>query len=186
MRPIERNVIFTAVHQSIYENLMSKLQIILLIIFSSLCASAQTSVTTIAKENGSSISFVIDTVAYKKFVSTQLLDSGYDVAFDKIEVKRQMTLGSKREFFYLLLTSKMKKIKVARWLNKQGNEFLTNDELGEDDVFEQLYLTCVGGGNCSPHVFEDKDIRMWGCSDVLGCNAVEGAEPKCLTLQSIF
>jgi len=165
---------------------MIKLIISTLFICLGFYANAQNSSTTIGRVKGDSFEFVIDTVAYKNYVSRQLLDSGYDFIFDKIEIKTQLTLGSQREFFYLLLISKDKKIKVARWIIKQGNNFITNDELGEDDVFEQLYLTCVGSGSCSPQVFEDNNIRMWGCSDVVGCSASEGQRPKCITIQSIF
>ncbi|NDJ00002.1 hypothetical protein GWA97_13000 [Flavobacterium sp. LaA7.5] len=168
---------------------MMKKETVILLMLLSMQVFAQTSTKVFAKinyNNSESYKILADTLALKNLISKELLDNGYNIAFEKVEIKKQLTLGSKKEFFHILITSKDKKVKVSRWLSKKGNDLIINDNMDGDDFFEQIYLICIGDGDCNPNVFEDKGVRMWGCSEIVGCNAIDGEEPKCITIQSLF
>lgn len=145
--------------------------------------------TVFAEIKNEFIEIIVDTVTYKKFIIENILDNKQDVIFNRVEIKKQLTIGSKKEFFYILLTEKQNKFKVARWLTKKDNLLVINNtpDFERDDVFEQIYLICEGqADDCRPQVFEDENGRMWGCSEILACTAVEGEEPTCKVTQSIF
>lgn len=161
-------------------------QILSLICLLSAWVASSQKYTPIAELKDNAIRFTVDTVAYKKMLSENLNIKDRKVSYDKIEITQGVTLGSKRKFYFLQMTAANSRIKVARWVELRNKIFYTNDNPEAEDPFEQIYLTCEGDGNCSPHVFEDKGMRMWGCSEIVGCNAKEGEEPKCITSQSLF
>lgn len=164
----------------------SKHLFVLLLLLSFSAQAQEFNKKVFAKVENETAKFVADTTAYKNAVSKNLLENGYTVTFNKVEIKEQLTLGTNRKFYYVLLTNKHNTVKVARWLTKDGNTYTTDDTIEEGDLAEQIYLTCVGEGDCSPQLFEDGDMRMWGCSEVVACGAVAGEEPKCKVLQSVF
>ncbi len=158
----------------------------LAVFFTLSCYAQETKQEPIAVIKGDGFEFKIDTNAFKKEIVKHLF-SGQEVEFNSFEIKKQFTLGTKREFYYLLLTDTKRHIKVAKWLNKQGNNLFTNDEIGEGDAFEQTYLTCQGINDCDPNVFEEgKDIG-WLCGEELSCLAMpEKDELKCKATKSLI
>jgi hypothetical protein len=129
--------------------------------------------------------YKVDTITYKKTLSEKLLP-GRNVTFNKIEIRRQLTLGTGLEFYYFLLQTENEEIKVAKWLNRTNDVFYINDELEEGDLCEQMYLICEGKGKCYPNVYEDGTMRLWGCSDIVGCGITDGVTPTCTSTQSII
>lgn len=122
----------------------------------------------------------IDTTAFKKFLETKLF-SNKDIKFNTIQVRKQKALGAGKEFYYVYLATKDNSVKVARWLNKKGNDFYLNDVMPDEGVlFEQSYLVCRGIGECSPQLFIDGERRMWGGTTVVACYAgKENPYPDC-------
>jgi len=135
-------------------------------------------------KNGAFI-FKIDTVAYKKKVKEALFNDP-DIVFNKIIISRQITLNTKREFYYVMLSTKDNRIRVAKWLNKKGNNLFSNDEISEGDLFEQIYVTCEGAGTCSPQVYEDGTTKMWGCSEDIKCYIGDKVNSDCKASKSII
>lgn len=145
------------------------------------CCSAQSNKPfALLKDN--KVLFTIDTVSYKRKLESKLF-SDKKVVLSKIEIVKQKSLVENSDFYYILLTSKDKKIKVARWLIKAGTSYYVNDELEEGVLFEQSYLICEGGDNCSPQVYIDGETRRWGCSKTIACYA-DGQKPECLSIMT--
>lgn len=127
----------------------------------------------------------IDTVAYKKKVKEALFNDPH-IVFNKITINRQNTLNTKREFYYVMLSTKDNRIRVAKWLNKKGNNLFSNDEITEGDLFEQTYLICDGDGTCSPQVYEDGTKKLWGCSEDIKCYIGDKVNSDCTASKSII
>ncbi|MCO6147547.1 hypothetical protein [Flavobacterium sp. NRK1] len=141
------------------------------------CQSIKTKNKPFAVAKEGSVVINIDTTAYKKFLEDNLF-ADRKVVLNTIQIKEQKTLSSGETFYYVYLATKDKKIKVARWLNKKGDNFYVNDEIEEGPLFEQSYLICEGGGDCGPEVYIDKENRLWGCSKIIACY-VEGVKMEC-------
>lgn len=149
-------------------------QILALLIITFSCYSQE----KIAVITDKGYEFAIDTLSYKQNLEKQL-DQDKPITFNKVEVVKQKTLVSERDFYYLLLTDAGKNIKVAKWLNKVGNNLISNDELTEGDLFEQTFLLCVGTGDCDPQAMENESGRHWGCTTELICPVEEDPNPPC-------
>lgn len=138
-----------------------------------------------AKIEGGTITFISDTVAYKKFLTDNLVEVA--VNFDKIEVRKQFTLNTKKEFYYILATNKANNITVAKWLNKKGNTLYINNKFKmSKDLFEQTYLTCTGNDDCTPQVWEDEEGRQWVCSEKIACSAPGDDKNTCVKTTTVF
>jgi len=135
-------------------------------------------------KNGAFV-FKIDTVAYKKKVREALF-ADRNIVFDKITINRQNTLNTNREFYYVMLSTKNNRYKVAKWLNRKGDNLFSNDEITEGDLFEQTYQTCEGDGSCFPQVYENGDIRMWGCGGDVKCYIGDKVDANCKSAKSIL
>lgn len=148
---------------------------LLTLIFQSIIACGQKEIVknqpkaiAFATIKNDTVVFNLDTISYKKTLKERLLPS-HNIVFDKVEIKKQLTLGTSVDFYYVLLKTKDNKIKVARWLNKIGDSFYVNDEIEEGILFEQSYLICNGEGDCDPQVLLDGSTRFWGCSKIIAC-----------------
>jgi len=135
--------------------------------------------------SGKSYKFIADTVAYKKMLKDGLL-AKTDVTLNKVEIVKQLTLGDKKEFYYVMASSKDGTYKIAKWLNKKGNSFYVNNALAAGDLFEQSYLTCIGDGSCGPQVYQVKDQRLWGCSEDIRCYKPGFVVENCKSAKTIL
>lgn len=129
--------------------------------------------------------FQADTLDYKTKIRKALFPK-QNWSFNKISIIKQLTLGDKKEFYYILLTTKDGKIKVAKWLNKNGKDLSINDEITTGDLFEQSYLSCIGDGSCYPQVYQVGDQKMWGCSEDIMCYINGKADVNCQSYKSIL
>lgn len=133
--------------------------------------------------------FNIDTASYKHKVQNEIFKKENYIIND-IQIVKQLTLGKKSEFYYILLKDKTNCVRVAKWLKKINNKLYTNDVLEEGDLFEQSYLVCVGLEDCFPNVFETDSIKQWGCSENVSCfvskEAAEEAQKRCKSYKAII
>ncbi len=148
-------------------------------------AQATSLLKPFATISGESYIFKIDTVGFKKNAKDNILPNE-DVVLQKIQIIKQVSLGAKNQFYYVMVSSSDNKFKIAKWLNRKGNNLYVNDVLAEGDLFEQSYLLCIGDGTCGPQVFEDKGNRMWGCSEDLKCYTDRVKLQNCQSVKSIF
>lgn len=161
---------------------MKQILTLLLITFS--CYSQEK--IAVITDNG--YEFAIDTLSYKQNLEKQLSTfvSGKTITFNRIEVVKQKALLTKIDFYYLLLTDAKNNSKVAKWLNKEGNNLISNDEITEGDLFEQTFLLCAGTGDCSPQVMEDEEGRFWMCSTEIMCPVEEDPNPPCIAYKMLL
>lgn len=145
--------------------------------------SRQKNVFAVIKNN--SFVFKADTLDYKTKVRKALFPKE-KWSFNKISIIKQLTLGDKKEFYYILLTTKDGKIKVGKWLNKNGETLSVNDEIADGDLFEQSYLSCVGDGSCYPQVYQEGSQKMWGCSEDIKCYIDGKQDVNCQSYKSIL
>ena len=127
-----------------------------------------------------------DTISYKVLMAKKLFPEE-NITFDKIEIRKQKSIGSSQDIYIIYLQSG-NNIRAARYLIKRGKGLYVNNflDIDSDDFFEQICLVCRGIDECSPEVFTDKKLRMWGCSKTVGCNADDDENTsKCISQQSI-
>ena len=123
--------------------------------------------------------FVIekDTVAFKKFLKDNLFsESKTEIRFDKVEIKKQKILTSDEEYFYVVISDSKNHIRVAKWLNKIGDNLYSKDVIDDDDLFENIYQTCVGKQDCNMNVFVLDSKRYWTCGETMTCLTDEQAK----------
>lgn len=122
------------------------------------------------KENR--LEFKIDTLKFKNNISKSIFSVDSNIAYDKLEIVKQFTIGDKKHiFYYLMLTDFDKKVKTTRWLVVKDNYLYLNENVQKNnDNFELIYLTCAGNQNCNPNIFALEGKKVWLCGD----------NPKCL------
>ena len=126
-----------------------------------------------------------DTIALKKELRKHLAAADLKGNIDKIAIKKQLTLGIKKEEFYFILAQDFKNnVKIAKWLRKIGNRRYINDKLAAGDLFEQTYLICVGKDGCNPQVFDMDSIKKRGCSEIFKCAV--GSTLNCKPIKSVI
>ena len=140
-----------------------------------------------AKISNNEIIIKYDTIVFKEYISKNISLSKAQINYDKIEVKKQFTLGEeKKVFYYLLLTDFDKKVKTYRWLNKIGDELYFNDDLENKDNFELIYLSCIGNQNCNPNVYVLDKKKGWVCGEQIICMKKNDTINKCVATKSII
>ena len=139
-----------------------------------------------AKIINESYILVIDTIVFKKKIIGNIFSKESKVIFDKIEVKKQFTIGEeKKVFYYVLLTDFSTTTRTCRWLNSVDNVLYLNDDFEGNDSFEQMYLTCIGTENCATNVYILDSKRFWLCGENPNCLR-EGAVVNCKVIKSMI
>lgn len=128
----------------------------------------------------------VDTIALKKKITESIFSSESKIFFDKIEVKKQFTIGEeKKVFYYVLLTDFSANARTCRWLTKVNDDLYFNDDFESGDSFEQMYLTCIGTENCATNVYVLDSKKFWLCGENPNCLR-EGAIIDCKVLKSMI
>ncbi len=140
-----------------------------------------------ATVTGDSYNIRIDTLIFKKRISENIFSSTSNITYDKIEVKKQFTIGEeKKVFYYIQLTNYNKNLKTTRWLEKINDKlYLNNSEKG-DDAFELLYASCQGINNCTPNVYISDKKRFWICGELAVCSNKKDDSTSCASSKSII
>lgn len=126
-----------------------------------------------------------DSISFKAKL-VELFDTKKQVSIDKIEIVKQQTLGdNKSDFYYILAHDLTKDIRIARYLVRINDFFYINNNIKSEDLFEQTYLICIGGGNCNPQVFDMESGMSWSCSDIYECTYDKFMDCKMFTTVSI-
>ena len=136
------------------------------------------------KVKNNSFEYVIDTLTFKKSISNQLFskESKGDT-YDKLEIKKAITLGeSREEYYYVILYHYQKRLKTVRFLENHSSNLYLN----ENSVFNTIYNSCVGKDEkCFPNVVINSDLtKAWICSDKVGVCSID--ENECKSVRSII
>lgn len=137
-------------------------------------ADAQIVGEKIGYVKGQDFIFAADTVKLKQ--SLEKIINMERVKLDKIEIKKDITIGDRKEDYYMLIAYDYSKdLKIARWLvNREGALFYYNADLEGDitdnDIFYSTYFTCYGTNtDCFPMVAHLPDGYSWGGSTDFTC-----------------
>ena len=129
-----------------------------------------------------------DTVELKKFLKDNLFsESTKEILFDKVEIKKQKMLTSNEEYYFVLISDSKNHIRIAKWLNRIGENLYSKENLDNGDLFENLYQTCVGEQDCQQNVFTIDSKRHWTCGEQIACMTEEQANlVDCKAYKSII
>lgn len=140
-----------------------------------------------AKISNNEIVIKYDTIVFKEYISKNISLPKAQIDYDKVEIKKQFTIGEEKKiFYYVLLTNFKEKVKTCRWLNKIGDELYFNDDTENHETFELIYLSCIGNQNCNPNVFVVDKKRGWVCGEEIICVKKNDTINRCIVTKSII
>ncbi|MDR6300060.1 hypothetical protein [Mesonia maritima] len=131
---------------------------------------------------------VADTVKYKSFLKKYFYPNEEDVSFDKISIKKQYTVGERKELYYFILAESFKSnIRLASWLEKEDSKLyrITEADLNNKNAgITVSYLACQGQSSCTPNVSIIEGEKYWGCSDRadLACGFMEDCKASTMII----
>jgi hypothetical protein len=143
---------------------------------------AQTSIYKNAKPfaviKGKQIEIKKDTTLFKKYLKENLFtEADKAIVFDKIEIRKQIMLGSKEVYYCVLITDFTDHMRIAKWLKKKKNNlYLVNDEDANAETIELIYQICIGPENCLPNVFKLDSEKHWTCGETMYCLTEQAAK----------
>lgn len=118
--------------------------------------------------------FSIDTIALKKEWQDILQSVKPETTFDKIEIRKDITLGtSNKEYYMVVAYDYSQNLKSARWLvNKRNTLYFfgnTNNNV-DNEIFYRTYYTLYGSDtDCFPEVHYINKEYLWAGSEKLVC-----------------
>ncbi|WP_130734744.1 hypothetical protein [Flavobacterium sp. J27] len=114
--------------------------------------------------------FFIDTTKYKSFLYENI-NFQNNVKLDKVQIMKQQSIGQNPiDFYYVLVTDKAKKIKIAKWLEKiDDNLYFNEDYSSKEASVKSHYIICVGDNNCYPQYIMLDTLKTWSCDKNLSC-----------------
>ena len=137
--------------------------------------------------NDDSYSIRIDTLVFKKRISENIFSSTSNITYDKIEVKKQLTIGEEKSFFYYVqLTNYKKNLKTTRWLERINDKLYLNNSEKDDDTFKLQYASCQGINDCTPNVYISDKKRFWICGEIAVCSNKKDDSLSCTSSKSII
>lgn len=126
-----------------------------------------------AKIKGNTFVILQDTTQFKSDLINVLFSDTLELTkpvFDKIEIRKQVSFGEENEEYYFVLVYDLaKKIKVAKWLDKIGDNLFLSNQVDNDNYFHLYYIICKGPDDCFPEVGVIDSHKYWSCGRELMC-----------------
>ncbi|MBC7439061.1 MAG: hypothetical protein H7250_03635 [Flavobacterium sp.] len=99
-----------------------------------------------------------------------------------VQISKSQTIGETIEdYYFVLLQDKKKNIKIAKWLEKRGNDLLLVDEFNDKNYWQVLTTACIGKDDCSPQVVITDSKKEWICGHKLICSK----DKTCMKISAI-
>jgi hypothetical protein len=144
--------------------------VLFLILFYSCKTKVLTNDLLVGKIHNNEFYFYVDTTKFKFFLNENI-NFKDNVKLDKVQIIKQKSIGENPiDFYYILVSDKTKKIKIAKWLdNIDGNLMFNESYTDKESSVKSHYIICVGDNDCYPQFIKLDTLKTWSCDKNLSC-----------------
>lgn len=141
-----------------------------MILFYSCKSRVTTNDLLVGKILNNKFHFYTDTTKFKLLLNENI-NFKDNVKLDKVQIIKQKSIGENPiDFYYILVTDKTKRIKIAKWLdNIDGNLMFNERYTDKESSVKSHYIICVGDKDCYPQFIILDTLKTWSCDKNLSC-----------------
>lgn len=113
-----------------------------------------------------------DTLQLKNNILQHFKNDSLGLPNFTVQIIQSKTFGEVIEdYYFVLLQDKNRKINVAKWLEKEGNDLILISKFENDNYWQVLLTACIGEGDCFPQLAVVNSEKTWACGQALVCSA---------------